>query len=267
MAHSITYTTEEGQMNIDFFKYKRFFAFGCSFTKYHCPSWSDLISKEMPNAEYVNFGLPGSGNTLISYRIAEANSRYTFNDTDLIMVMWTSFCREDKWFDSRWHCSSNIFNQSLYDQVWVDKFADPAGYMIRDLAVIELTQRYLKSLPCTSIFLSGFPLTFTDIEIKSDKINPSSAYSKLIYNSLPSLYSLEFNNQWEDDWEIDGHPTTLRYFNYLKKLNINMSSTTKKYALEKTGELLKCKTFDSAVEIYKNEYEHTWSNFKHYPLF
>jgi hypothetical protein len=45
-------------MNIDFFKYKRFFAFGCSFTKYHCPSWSDLISKEMPNAEYVNFGLP-----------------------------------------------------------------------------------------------------------------------------------------------------------------------------------------------------------------
>lgn len=256
-------------IHIDFSKYKRFFAFGCSLTKYHCPSWADLISKEMPQATYINFGVPGSGNTLISYRIAESNSRYSFNDTDLIMVMWSTFCREDRWIKGRWVPSSNIFNQSIYDSNWVEKFADPTGYMIRDLAVMELTHGYLKSLSCSSVLLNSFPLTFTDVECElSNNINPLAAYTKLINKTYPSLYSLEYNNQWESDWEIDGHPTTIRYFNYLKKLGVNLSNNTHRYALEKTEELFKCKTLDNAIKIYKAEYKHTWSGLdNYYPLF
>jgi hypothetical protein len=173
----------------------------------------------MPQAIYINFGVPGSGNTLISYRIAEANSRYGFNDTDLIIVMWSTFCREDRWVNGQWITSSNIFNQSIYDKDWVEKFADPTGYMIRDLAVMELTYNYLKSFPCSSILFNSFPLSFTDVDCKSgNNINPLVVYDKLIKNTHPSLYSLEFNNKWETDWEIDGHPITLRYFNYLKNL-------------------------------------------------
>ena len=48
-------------MHIDFNKYKRVFAFGCSFTNYIYPTWADLIMHEMPSAECYNFGKAGGG--------------------------------------------------------------------------------------------------------------------------------------------------------------------------------------------------------------
>lgn len=96
---------------LEFSKYKRFFAFGCSFTKYCWPTWADIVSKEMPDAEYVNCGLHGSGNQLISYRIAEANTRYKFTDTDLVMVLWSTYFREDRWVNGKWLAHGNIYNQ------------------------------------------------------------------------------------------------------------------------------------------------------------
>lgn len=246
-------------LNLDFSKYKRFFAFGCSFTKYCWPSWADLLSKEMPNAEYFNFGLGGSGNQLISYRIAEANTRYKFTDTDLIMVMWTTYYREDRWVNGKWIAHGNIYNhhEGVYDETWIRKFADPKGYLIRDLAIMELTRGYLKSLHCTSICLNSVPVTFEEHNVneKFDKTdNALLVYKEFIDNMHPTLLELEFNNLWKSEWNIDGHPTTFRYFSYLKKLGIELSSDTERYALKKTEDLLNCKNLNEAFELYKKEF-------------
>jgi len=246
-------------LNLDFSKYKRFFAFGCSFTKYCWPSWADLLSKEMTDAEYFNCGLNGSGNQLISYRIAEANTRYKFTDTDLVMVLWSTYYREDRWVNGKWIAHGNIYNHhdGVYDKTWIRKFADPKGYLIRDLAIMELTRGYLKSLPCTSICLNSVPVTFEEhnVDKSFDKTDDALLiYKELIDGMHPTLLELEYNNVWSNEWEHDQHPTTFRYFSYLKKIGINLSSDTEKYALKKTKELLNCNNLNEAFELYRKEF-------------
>ena len=84
------------------------------------PTWADIVSKEMPDAEFYNFGLSGGGNPLISYRVAETNNRYKFTDTDLVMIMFSTYCREDRWVtDRKWIAGGNIFNNKFYPDSWV----------------------------------------------------------------------------------------------------------------------------------------------------
>ena len=65
---------------------KRFFSFGCSFTKdWNSPTWADLIGIQFD--EYYNLAMPGSSNTLIMQRFIESDLFYNFNkDTDVIMI-------------------------------------------------------------------------------------------------------------------------------------------------------------------------------------
>ena len=65
---------------------KRFFSFGCSFTKaWENPTWADFIGIEFENL--YNFAMPGSSNNLIMQRFVEADSHYNFNkETDVIMI-------------------------------------------------------------------------------------------------------------------------------------------------------------------------------------
>jgi hypothetical protein len=65
---------------------KRFFSFGCSFTKYwENPTWADYIGIEFDN--FYNLAMPGSSNNLIMQRFIESDSYYNFNsETDVIMI-------------------------------------------------------------------------------------------------------------------------------------------------------------------------------------
>jgi hypothetical protein len=65
---------------------KRFFSFGCSFTKsWETPTWADYVGIEFEN--FYNLGMPGLGNNLIMQRFIEADSYYNFNqETDVIMI-------------------------------------------------------------------------------------------------------------------------------------------------------------------------------------
>ena len=144
-------------MKFDWSKYKRFFAFGCSFTSYMWPTWADVVSKEMPDAEFFNLGNSGSGNMLISLRLAEANNRFQFTETDLIMVMYTTYAREDRWVEDRWITPGNIYNNDVYPKEWVKKFADERGYLIRDAGLIDMSMKYLDSIPCDKYCMLSVP--------------------------------------------------------------------------------------------------------------
>ena len=98
---------------IDFKKYKRFFAFGCSMTSYGWPTWADIIAQEIP--EYYNYAQSGGGNLFISCQVTEASLRHKFTDTDLVMVMWSSVAREDRHVNGNWLTPGNIYTQNYYD--------------------------------------------------------------------------------------------------------------------------------------------------------
>jgi hypothetical protein len=84
---------------IDYKKYKRVFIFGCSFTKYEWPTWANILSYEMPDAEIYNFAQSGAGNLFISERVIAANQRYRYNKDDLILLMWSTHSREDRYIE------------------------------------------------------------------------------------------------------------------------------------------------------------------------
>ena len=101
-------------------KYKRFFAFGCSFTHYPWPTWADIIGQNIPH--YENWGMGGAGNQFIFNSIIECNRRNKFNEDDLVIVMWTSCSREDRYVDNGWLVAATENRETLYGKEWVKKF-------------------------------------------------------------------------------------------------------------------------------------------------
>lgn len=252
---------------IDWTKYKRFFTFGCSFTSYMWPTWADVISKEMPAAEFFNFGLSGAGNTLISYRIAEANNRFKFTDTDLIMVMFTTYCREDRWLHEDqsskiknqgpgWLAGGNIYNNRFYPDSWVRDFASERGYMIRDAAVIDLTMKYLDSIPSTTYSMLSSPF-ITGAEAPDSYSTVPHDIHELYQDTFsrfkPSFHEAIVHSNWktlENDYSFnDGHPAPNRYYDYLSYLGFNLSEKSKIYAQE-TSDLLKSIPVRNIVPVH-----------------
>ena len=82
-------------MNIDFSKYKRFIAFGCSFTRWRWASWSDCLRQEMPDAAYVNTARGGAGNPYISIMLNRMCRKCMFDEETLIGICWSTFYRDD----------------------------------------------------------------------------------------------------------------------------------------------------------------------------
>lgn len=236
---------------MDLKKYKRLFVFGCSFTSYRWPTWADIVSQEIPDVDFYNFGLCGGGNLLMSVRITEANLRYKFNEDDLIMVMWTTFCREDRYRNNSWMMSGNIFSALHdYSEEFIRKYADPKGYLIRDLAVITQTTAFLKTLPATSITLASVPY-----DNQQDQNDPSvkeilELYKDTTLSTPPCLFDLEMNGVWENGHEYldpkelfnDYHPNPNRYYNYLKKLGLPLTDKSLLYAQKSTDDLHKIRT-------------------------
>ena len=86
---------------------KRIFAFGCSFTEYLWPTWADIIGRSFSQQhgyEYYNFGNSGSGNYYILNSLFWADKKYNFSTDDIIMIMWSSWNREDRYIlDYNWN--------------------------------------------------------------------------------------------------------------------------------------------------------------------
>lgn len=253
---------------MNFKKYKRIFAFGCSFTRYSWPTWADLISNES-DAEFYNYGFSGMGNLGISIRITEANKRYKFNEDDLILVMWSTFCREDRWVKGGWMTRGSVYNS--YSEDFLKNYADTMGYLIRDHGVISMATSFIKSLKCDSLILRSTPFEHTEVDMEITYLRQSHLIKKWYleeYNSLPkSLYEY-FGNKWDsgepveylENWAsdisehhmvIDSHPQSSVYANYLESIGIKLSEETHKLAKDSDILLKKSKTKLDLVKHFK----------------
>lgn len=232
--------------NIYLSKYKRLFTIGCSFTEYFYPTWANILSKSMPEAEFYNLGLSGTSNPFIANRLVEANLKFKLCETDLVIIMWTTTCRETHYVRGGWINPGNIFSQQEYSKEFVDKFADPDGYLMRDLATIEMATSYVNNLPCDYIGLLSTPLEFSYFgagappHTLADEI--LGTYKDLLATFPKSMLELEMHNRWDPSCSYrsdmfsgvreDYHPNPIRYCNYLIKLGLPITQDSIDYAKE-----------------------------------
>lgn len=260
-------------INLDFKKYKRVFTFGCSFTQYIWPTWADLIFKETPQAELYNFGRSGAGNLMISLRVAEVHQRFKFDENDLVMIMWSTHTREDRWMRGSWQPQGNIFNQGLYPKDWVKKFADVNGYAIRDMAIFSLTHNYLKSINCDKLEMMSYPLNVYESAL--DIFDVTDVYTRLmqVYGDEYSLYPpsmldtigvgyvkclpVSHTYIWGSGKDAhslsDNHPHPLAYHKYLSTIGVPLTEISYNYAHSSTLEIFSCTTKDEIISKFPEE--------------
>jgi len=212
----------------------RLFTFGCSFTQYwRWPTWADALGQE---AEYFeNWGVCGSGNSLILYSLIECNQRNNLTADDEIYIMWTNTSREDRYVGNRWLEGGNVYWSagSALPKEYVQKFACERGYLIRDLTTMAAVKQLLDHWGCRYQFLSMVPFDTTNEQNKLGN-NPNDTvgvdadvrdlYRPILDLIKPSVYETVFENEWfsgngipdsYDGRRRDFHPTPTEHLQYL----------------------------------------------------
>jgi hypothetical protein len=200
---------------------KRFFAFGCSFTKWAWPTWADMIGINFPG-QFYNYGSAGAGNMYIFNAVMEADQQHHFTKDDLIIVQWTSVSREDRYTDNKWQVKGTIANHAAS---FVRDYFDFKGFLIRDLAAIKAVSHFLNGIGCEHHFLSMIPLASVDeYEVKNDttitdvldKYADIVSKLKISYRELIGVHRpYIFSNGKE---LFDAHPTPKEHHTYLKEV-------------------------------------------------
>jgi hypothetical protein len=211
---------------IELKKYKRFFAFGCSMTSYFWPTWADIIAQEIP--EYYNYGASGGGNLFISNQVAEANLKHKFTDTDLVIIMWSTATREDRYVNRNWLLPGNIFTQGFYDEAFITKFVDPRGQLIRDMALITMCSHMLEHIGVDHHMLAMAPFDYTQkstTNVINDCSDVLEHYKPTVDKIKKDLFTIACNKRWPS-WVIKGpgggiadyHPGPAMHLDYLNKV-------------------------------------------------
>ena len=237
---------------IDFKKYKRFFAFGCSFTQYKWPTWADIIAQEIP--ESYNYGMGGGSNVLMHLSLIEAHQKHQITSDDLVIITWTNCAREDRYINGHWQTPGNIYTTGFYDAEYVKKYADLRGYFLRDMTLIQGTKLILDSLKVDHYFHSMVPLQtvnqYTDKAMKNIK-DIEARYADVLAFVKPSYLEVIFNFDWlkrqprptvwyNNKFNIDPHPTPDEHLEYLLKLHPGtmFKQSTLDYSKEFTQRIL-----------------------------
>lgn len=175
----------------------RFFAFGCSFTRSKNPTWADIVARQYDH--YENWAQAGAGNSFIFYSLMECNKRNKITRDDVVMIMWSSIGREDRYVDGNWLTPGSIYNQTDYDETFVKKFADPTGYLLRDSAHLAGAKSILDSIGCKYYFFSIVPFNVPDdniFKIFSIDHKITDLYKEELCTVKPSVYETVFNCNW-----------------------------------------------------------------------
>jgi hypothetical protein len=177
---------------------KRFFAFGCSATSCNWPTWADIVARQYD--EYQNWALPGAGNPFIFYSVMEAIKRNTITKDDTVMIMWTNIGREDRYVKGQgWITPGSIYNQTVYSQDFVRDYADPTGYLIRDMAHLSAVKSLLDTIGCAYKFFTTVPFNVPDdniFKVFSIDTKITKLYADDIRSVAPSVFEIVFNFDW-----------------------------------------------------------------------
>lgn len=175
----------------------RLFTFGCSFTQYMWPTWANIVAYDM-GAESYNYGVAGLGNVGVHHRIVEADLKHNFTKDDQIMILWTSWCREDRVKNHQWNPAGSVlnFNNGVYDIQFFKKYWDYSNDIVKNsTAIISANKMYGDLIKwqgtAMPLFSTEHPLTDTS----SEDLRLIEFYKK----RLPVMPIIDtFKNDWSD---------------------------------------------------------------------
>lgn len=265
---------------------KRLFTFGCSFTQYGWPTWADILGRQFDHFE--NWGQSGAGNLFVACAVSECDVKNNLQANDTVVIMWSSTNREDRYHDNHWDTRGNVFsNSDLFGQSWIRKFADPRGYILRDLAMINLVSGFLKSKQVPHYFLTMQDLQ--SLETRRDEVvsDPDCGdvfwhYKPVVDLLRPSVHQVIFNYDYNSrpssivprqaQWNAtqksafrfnannirqDSHPSPLEHLEYLDQVlpEISIDPATRQWVSD-IDQKLQDPDFDIST---------VWANGKHSP--
>lgn len=220
-------------------KYKRFFAFGCSFTDYRWPTWADIIGKEFPG-NYYNYGGGGASNPMISRSIAEADLVYKLNKEDLVIIVWSDVCREERFQGHICGTGSVLYNPEVLSSPFLGQL--PLAYYKRDMICIHMASKFLDSIGLHHHMFSTVPLNKTE---GTNPINIDDNAKAVLYpvaenikqNYLDTIYNGNWQNQPTVDIKCQGkiihdaHPSPSSHLKFLNTVfpELELSSSTLDY--------------------------------------
>ena len=218
-------------------KYKRFFAFGCSFTNFYWPTWADAIGKEFPNDCYHNFGLCATGNEFAFHRLTEVCARYKIGPDDLVIICWTNFAREDRYLEGAWKTAGNIFTQNVYPKKWVKEWFDLRGALLKTSSVIAGAKHLLDTTGCEYHFTSMMPMShinmqdsiFTGLEYQDIFEVYKDYYQEIkismvehLFDSLPYCRNpqpaIVKYKESHKEYYPDNHPNPVQHLQYVEEI-------------------------------------------------
>lgn len=217
--------------------------FGCSYTNYYWPTWSDLLGYQFD--DYQNWAISGLGNNAIMQRVNESCTSNTLNKDDVVVVQFTDFNRLDLHSMGivpfgNWRAGGNIWMKPT-EEPWIRNTWNEESYMYMAHNYISMTINFLKNLPCKWAITSS-------IDVPSLIKDKDFVHNKSIYNNWVQpiqTYADDFkspivNVAYKDSDSIslftkkkkieqDQHPSIRSHANWVKDklapaLNINIDN-------------------------------------------
>lgn len=210
---------------------QRLFTVGCSLTRYHWPTWADILGRSYDAFE--NWGNRGAGNKQILERFSELIVKNQLTEHDTVIVQWTNYHRFDQhqWDDrlqESWFPAGNLFQEGKHDprSIVIRNMWNEHSYIMHTWNYIHAAKGLANTITAKVIFVFGddlrFDLDHQDFEcykkilddkfIDYDLFNWTCQYDDArlwFYNSDPHVVS--------DKKQFDYHPTPVMYYNWLNK--------------------------------------------------
>lgn len=242
---------------------KRFFSFGCSFTKYSYATWADFIGSNF--LEFYNYGRSGASNVYIFNKFIECIEKHKINpETDFVMIGLTGFSRFSFLKDNRWYTNGEIncftennpdtIEKTLLDVMWDDNWA-----IYNSWVSIKAMENILDSKNIENkIFMSIDNTHFLENPNLFNLSNNSIELLKDVLTKYPTSFDCWVKNKykskdytvWLDNGKhrIDGHPTQAMHYEFVKTFY-------PEFITEKTDLLLQ-----TAESIFTNESQYAQGN-------
>lgn len=244
----------------------RFFAFGCSYTRYSYAPWADFVGSNFDY--YCNYGRGGASNTYILNRFIEANSVHNFNKDDYIVVMFTGFGRysympnrPDNTID--WVTNGDLYEyhhntkdrviKQFVDQIYSENSAIYSSWIavqtIKEILLVKnIKHKFFMSVDNSHYLESDGSKWGRHYNIHNSMIQKT----KEIYNLLNDQESVDewkknkYSNKdyvtWTDENNrIDHHPTQKMHFELMKE------------KLPEFNTVKSQNTFDQVSMLFKND--------------
>jgi hypothetical protein len=146
----------------------------------------------------------------------EADQRHNFGANDTVMVCWSTFLRDDRYAQGRWHTIGGMFTTPIYQTEYLKTHVDERGCVIRDFAYIKAVKVLLESKPdlnwrfLSLANLKAGPRCESETGEPKDVMN---VYADVLDSILPSYQEVLFSSGWK--LSEDPHPSPAEHLVYL----------------------------------------------------